>query len=256
MDKIWWKYFVCASSIISSASGHSNGSIYCHIIISFVFLLRINFYCCIVTSQCCVGLYCSATWIRHTHIYPPFWVHPLRTPRCSKQNSVPYTAVSHQLSTLYILSIVYMYVCVCVCVYSGHHSVVSWTLGAVYSSFSSIIYFIHTISSMCVCVCVCVCVYTHICVNPNLPIPPLPLGTHLFVLYVCVSITGLQIRSSMVFIYIPHIWVIHNIVSVWFTSLCMILSRSIHMSTNDPVLLLKLQKSFYFSLFTMCQALY
>ena len=108
MDKIWWKYFVCASSIISSASGHSNGSIYCHIIISFVFLLRINFYCCIVTSQCCVGLYCSATWIRHTHIYPPFWVHPLRTPRCSKQNSVPYTAVSHQLSTLYILSIVYM----------------------------------------------------------------------------------------------------------------------------------------------------
>ena len=41
-----------------------------------------------------------------------------------------------------------------------------------------------------------------ICVNPNLPIHPTftsPLGIHTFVLYICVSISSLQIGSSVLF---------------------------------------------------------
>ena len=47
-----------------------------------------------------------------------------------------------------------------------------------------------------------------ICVNPNLPIPPtqpFPLGIHTFVRYVSVSISALQIGSSVPFFQIPHI---------------------------------------------------
>ena len=48
------------------------------------------------------------------------------------------------------------------------------------------------------------CIY----VNTNLPIPPtppFPFGIHTFILYVCVSTSALQIRSSIPFFYIPHI---------------------------------------------------
>ena len=51
--------------------------------------------------------------------------------------------------------------------------------------------------------------YTQQCiyVNPSLPIyctPPSPLGIHTFVLYVCVSISALQISLSVPFFQIPH----------------------------------------------------
>ena len=57
--------------------------------------------------------------------------------------------------------------------------------------------------------------YTHQCihVNPNHPIhhttiptPPRlsPLGVHTFVLYICVSTSALQTRSSVPFFYVPH----------------------------------------------------
>ena len=44
-------------------------------------------------------------------------------------------------------------------------------------------------------------------VNPSLPVlpTPRPLGVHIFVFYVCVSISALQIRSSIPFFQIPHI---------------------------------------------------
>ena len=46
------------------------------------------------------------------------------------------------------------------------------------------------------------CTYSCIHVNPNLPIHPAPfspLSVHMFVLYVCVSISALQIGSSVPF---------------------------------------------------------
>ena len=89
--------------------------------------------------------------------------------------------------------------------------------------------------------------YTHQCihVNPNGPIYHTtnptpsrlsPLGVHMFVLYICVSISALQTGSSVPFFYVPHICV--NIrylfCSFWLTSLCMTVSRSIHVSTKWP----------------------
>ena len=66
----------------------------------------------------------------------------------------------------------------------------------------------------------------HICVNPNLPVHPTspsPLVVYRFVLYICVSISALQIGSSVPFFQIPHICV--NIrclfFSFWLISLCM-----------------------------------
>ena len=61
-----------------------------------------------------------------------------------------------------------------------------------------------------------------------------------FVLYVCVSISGLQIKSSIPFISVPHICVNRQYLcfSFWLTSLCMTLSRSIHGTSNDPILFL------------------
>ena len=46
---------------------------------------------------------------RHIHLSPPFWISlPCRTPQCIKQSSLCYTLCSHQLSILYIVSILYM----------------------------------------------------------------------------------------------------------------------------------------------------
>ena len=69
-------------------------------------------------------------------------------------------------------------------------------------------------------------------------IPPSPQPhVHMCILYVCVSIPALQIGSSVPFFQIPHICL--NIrclcFSFWLTSLCMTDSRSIHISTNDPI---------------------
>ena len=72
---------------------------------------------------------------------------------------------------------------------------------------------------------------------PPLPLPLSPLGVHMFVLYICVSISALQTSSPVPFFYVPHICV--NIrylfFSFWLTSLCMTVSRFIHISTNDPI---------------------
>ena len=60
------------------------------------------------------------------------------------------------------------------------------------------------------------------------------LGVHTFVLYVCVSISTLHIRSSVPFFCIPHVSV--NIQYMLFSfcfSFWMTVSRSIHVSTND-----------------------
>ena len=90
--------------------------------------------------------------------------------------------------------------------------------------------------------------FIHISVYMSIPIsqfitpqppPPatFPPGVHTFVLYICVSISALQTGSSVPFFQVPHICV--NIrylfFSFWLTSLCMIVSRSIHVSTNVPV---------------------
>ena len=90
--------------------------------------------------------------------------------------------------------------------------------------------------------------YTHQCihVNPNCtihhtttPTPPRlsPLGVHTFVLYTSVSVSALQTGSSVPFSSF-HIYVL--IYGIYFslsdlTSLCMTVSRSIHISTNDPI---------------------
>ena len=91
----------------------------------------------------------------HIHRSSPFWVSlPFRTPQCIKYSSLCYTVCSHQLSILYIVSIV----------------------------------------------CMCQSQY------PNSSHPtPFPLGIHTFVLYICVSISALQIKSSIPFFQIPHI---------------------------------------------------
>ena len=73
--------------------------------------------------------------------------------------------------------------------------------------------------------------YTQQCiyVNPNLPVHPTSpslLGVHAFVLYIFVSVSALQIGSSVPVVQIPHICV--NIrylfFSLWLTSLCMTVS--------------------------------
>ena len=72
----------------------------------------------------------------------------------------------------------------------GHHRALSGVPCA-NSRFSLVIYVIHSIDT----------VY----INPNLPIHPTPpsqLGNHKFVLYICVSISALQIRSSVPFLHV------------------------------------------------------
>ena len=92
------------------------------------------------------------------HISPLFWFSfPFRSPQSTEQSSLSYTVHSHQLSILYIVSIVY--VCQSQSPNSSH------------------------------------------------PHPISPLGVHTFVLYICVSISALQIRLSIPFFQIPHICV-------------------------------------------------
>ena len=59
-------------------------------------------------------------------------------------------------------------------------------------------------------------------VSPNLPIrptPPSPVGNHKFVLYICDSISALQISSSVPFYQIPHISDIMRLITIVSTCL-------------------------------------
>ena len=97
-----------------------------------------------------------------------------------------------------------------------------------YSRFLLVIHFIHISVYMSIPI-------SEFITPPNPP-PHSPLGVHTFVLYICVSISALQTGSSVPFFWVPHICV--NIqylfFSFWLTSLCMTVSRSVHVSTNDP----------------------
>ena len=108
----------------------------------------------------------------------------------------------------------------------GHQRALS-RLPVLYSKFQTVVYFIHSINS----------VFMSIPVSQFLPpysSPPPPLGIHTFVLYLCVSVSALQIRSSVPFFWTPHMgtnmW--YLFFSFWFTSVCVTLSRSIHTSPS------------------------
>ena len=92
-----------------------------------------------------------------------------------------------------------------------------------YSSFSLVAYFIHSSG-----------VYQSI--SQFIP-PPHPPLVSMFVLYVHVSISAFQIRSSLAFFQIPHICVNiqYLLFSFWLTSLSMTIFRHIHVSANDAV---------------------
>ena len=64
-----------------------------------------------------------------------------------------------------------------------------------YSGFSLVIYFIH------------ISVYMSIPISQFIPPPLTPISVHMFVLYICVSISTLQTGSSVPFFYVPHICV-------------------------------------------------
>ena len=64
-----------------------------------------------------------------------------------------------------------------------------------YRRFSLVISFINSI------------VYMSVPISQFIPPSPFPLGIHSFVLYDCVSVTALQVRSSTPFFQIPHICV-------------------------------------------------
>ena len=61
-----------------------------------------------------------------------------------------------------------------------------------------------------------------------------PFSIHLFAFYVCVSISALQISSSVPLVEIPYICINkqYSFFSFWLTPLCMTVSRSNHFSTN------------------------
>ena len=84
-----------------------------------------------------------------------------------------------------------------------------------YSRFSLVIYlYIVSIVCMYVYMYVCVYIYIYICQSqsPNSSHPfSLHLGIYMVVLYVCVSISALQIRSSIPFFWLPHISV-----NIWY----------------------------------------
>ena len=88
--------------------------------------------------------------------------------------------------------------------------------------FSSVTYFIHGIHSVC----------GAIPISPFLPPPLFPLGIHVFVLYICVSLFALQIRSSVHFA--PCINIQCLVLSFWLTSLCTTISGSMHCLCKWP----------------------
>ena len=118
----------------------------------------------------------------------------------------------------------------------GHHRAPSWASCA-FSRSPLAISFTH--GSIHMCVCVCVCVY----ISPNLPSHPiLPfflLHVHMSILYVCVYSCP---ANRLIFTNFLDSTYMHYTVwyffSFWCTTLCVTDSRSIHVSTNDPILFL------------------
>ena len=87
---------------------------------------------------------------------------------------------------------------------------------------------------MVVYICQC-----YVCVYVSQFVPPFPCPHHrlfhMSILYICISVTALQIvLACTIFldsIYIVTTWYLF----FWFTSLCMTDSRSIHITTNGPI---------------------
>ena len=97
---------------------------------------------------------------------------------------------------------------------------------------------LHSRFSLLICLYIVSIVYICQSKSPSTPQPAFRhLDVHTFVLYVCVFISALQIRSFIPFFQIPHIRVNiqYLLFSFWLTSLCMTVSRSIQVSTNDPI---------------------
>ena len=104
----------------------------------------------------------------------------------------------------------------------GYHRELSWAL-YLYSNFPLAIYFTHS------------SVYMSVVLSIHLV--PFPLFVLKFILYICISIPALEIRSLIPVFEIPFICIIYNIYfSFWRPSLYMTHSRLIHNSTNDLVL--------------------
>ena len=143
----------------------------------FVFLKFLLEYSCF-TMLCQFLAVQQNESVIHIHISPLFWISfPLRSPQSTEQSSLCYTVGSHQLSILYIVSIVYisqsqspnlshptpfllgihtfvLYVCVSISVNNIEQSSLCYTVGL---SWLSILYIV-------------VCVH----VNPRLPTYPSP----------------------------------------------------------------------------------
>ena len=71
-------------------------------------------------------------------------------------------------------------------------------------------------------------------IHPATP-TPIPRGIHTFVLYVCVSVSALQINHLHQFSRFCIYVLIYNICFSVFGSLYTAVSRATHVSTNDPV---------------------
>ena len=122
--------------------------------------------------------------------------------------------------------------------YSGPHSPLSIEFPGLHSMLPRVICFTHGISS----------VYVSIPVSQFLSLPLSPLvSIHSSSTPVSLSISALQIESSIPFFQIPHVCVRRRFFflflidfTLYFLLLiyCVTLSRSIHISTDDPVLLL------------------
>ena len=71
---------------------------------------------------------------------------------------------------------------------------------------------------------------------------------HISITYIWVSIPALQVGSSVPFFYLPHICINTQYLffSFWLTLLCMTEPRSIHISTNNPILFVF---NFHYNLF-------
>ena len=125
------------------------------------------------------------------HVSPPFWISfPFRAPQSTEQSSRCYTVASHQLSILYRVSAVYV----------NHNLPVPPTLPS-----PLLLLLLSRFSSVRLLTTPWTAAYQ---APPSmgfsrqeywsgvpLPSPPFPLSIHILVLYVCVSISALQIRS-------------------------------------------------------------